>query len=105
MSHRVKMIKQQKRADLVKGTNTLLVNYRVPRVVVTAKNITSVSKQGKPLPKNLSGFTKVINVKKSNIIQAKSTKKKNALSKQHKEAISKGLKAYHACARKHGCGK
>jgi len=28
-----------------------------------------------------------------------------AMSQAHKDAISKGVKSYHACAKSHGCGK
>tara|TARA_R110000803_G_scaffold81004_3_gene146890 strand:- start:2195 stop:2722 length:528 start_codon:yes stop_codon:yes gene_type:complete len=51
--------KAKRRADLVKGTNTKLVNYRVPRVKVTTADIASVNKLGKTLPKDKSGFLKV----------------------------------------------
>ena len=42
------------------------------KIKVSAKNFTSVTKLGKPLPKDKSGFLKVKSVKKSTTIQKKS---------------------------------
>lgn len=63
--------KAKARADLVKGSNSKLVNYRVPKVKITPKNFTSVNKLGMSLPQNKTGFTKVKSVKKSKTIQNK----------------------------------
>ena len=61
-------------ADLKAGKNKKLVEYKVPKVKITTANIKSVSKLGKSLPKDKSGFLKVKSVKKSTTIQAKSKK-------------------------------
>ena len=55
--------KEKAKADLIKGSNSKLVNYKVPRVTVKASQIASANKLGKPLPKDKSGFLKVKSVK------------------------------------------
>jgi len=55
------------------------------KVIVSAKDFTSTTKLGKALPTNKSGFAKVISVKKSNIIQAKSTTKAKGKTCRTKE--------------------
>ena len=55
--------KEKAKADLIAGTNTNLVRYKKPRVMVKASQISSVNKLGKTLPKDKSGFLKVKSVK------------------------------------------
>ena len=67
--------KAKRRADLVKGTNQKLVNYKVPRVKVSGANFTSRTKLGTANKGPQSGFLKVKSVRKSNTIQRPAAKK------------------------------
>ena len=57
------LAKEKAKADLIAGANKKLVEYKVPKITVKASQIKSVTKLGKTLPKDKSGFLKVKSVK------------------------------------------